>query len=60
MIVNTATGQRFEVGQKVIAESGNEKVIGEIVEIRDNCAFPIFVRDAITTYAFLWSEVKGF
>lgn len=59
MIVNTATMQKFEVGQFVKAESNGQEVIGKIVEIRDNCSYPILVQDDVTTYAFLWEEVEA-
>lgn len=62
MIVNTATLKKFEVGQFVKAEflaKNGEPVMGKIVEIRDDCTYPVLVQDDVTTYAFLWEEVEA-
>lgn len=54
-IVNTATLQKLHVGQKVFCKGYGE---GIIKEIRDNCAFPIFVKFTNKVDAFLWCEIK--
>ena len=54
-IIFTDTLRKFEVGQMVSTPKGN----GVIEEIREHCAYPLFVRFASGKLnAFLQSEIQ--